>query len=445
MSIDIYGTNGAQRRGFENLSPDQIAIITDPGWLRSEAKNQFDLHYAHLAEDPRCIGWEVQDAEKWQKEQLPPKRFPIVPMHHFKDLPEIAFWDDAGMLPKHPDGCVLMMYGVPGSHKSNAMLALLFDAVLRGGARAVYVAAEGQYGIGHIRVPAICKDRGIEVEELENRLDMIAEPMTLADPQQAEELIASLVEYKPDIVVVDTLTQVCAGIDSNAQAIGDLLGGTGAIGRIKSQLKCLVAIIAHESHKNTARNKVSDVVGHFSQKANTDVQLHVTFEHEIRVVEVEVTRSKDGPEGARVRFSVPPPELPPVLKPIVKEASPDVAEAEKPEAEKPEDPQDRIDMLGSIMMLKKIESWETGLTDHQLADLLHPEPVGLVAEAQRAEWEIAHQREVKRLNNAHGKEAYMHLCHKRFPAGKTRAEWRWFYDDAMSSILAKIAEPKRKV
>jgi hypothetical protein len=66
----------------------------------------------------------------------------------YEQLSELEFWDDDKTLPRCPDGCIAIVYGEFGTHKTNTILAMLFDAMLVADARVCYAAGEGAHGVG---------------------------------------------------------------------------------------------------------------------------------------------------------------------------------------------------------------------------------------------------------------------------------------------------------
>ena len=83
----------------------------------------------------------------------------------YEALPELRFWDEDNTLPRCPDGCIAIMYGEFGSHKTNTVLAMVLDAVLEESARVCYAAGEGAHGVGKHRIPAHCRARGITTRD----------------------------------------------------------------------------------------------------------------------------------------------------------------------------------------------------------------------------------------------------------------------------------------
>jgi hypothetical protein len=82
----------------------------------------------------------------------------------YLELPDREYWDDNGehgFLIKMPGGSIMLVTGRWGSHKTNIVSKMVLDAVLDKGARALYIACEGQYLYGRERMPAFCEARGV--------------------------------------------------------------------------------------------------------------------------------------------------------------------------------------------------------------------------------------------------------------------------------------------
>src|SRR5207244_559657 len=93
---------------------------------------------------------------------LPPKRRYRVYFDEYLNLPDSVYWDSGDLLPRKPGGTVCLIGGLRGSHKTNVTVSLTMDAVMLKQAKAVYVACEGQYGLGKMRVPAHCREWAID-------------------------------------------------------------------------------------------------------------------------------------------------------------------------------------------------------------------------------------------------------------------------------------------
>ena len=90
----------------------------------------------------------------------------------YLDLPDRQYWDDNGehgFLINLPGGSIMLLTGRWGSHKTNVISKMVLDAVLDKGARALYIACEGQYLYGRERMPEFCRSRGISVRDLRGR------------------------------------------------------------------------------------------------------------------------------------------------------------------------------------------------------------------------------------------------------------------------------------
>ena len=158
-------------------------------------------------------------------EEAPTKKSRFVGRKPSEDAkqPPMAFFDDhraQRAMPQVPDGAALIVTGKRSSHKTGTVLKECMDAVQRKGARVLYLAYEGAYGIRTARLPAICKQRGLEIEDLDNRWVTLGTGPNLLSPSDLDELIEVYRDFKPDIVVLDTMTRAVAGADINAPAVG---------------------------------------------------------------------------------------------------------------------------------------------------------------------------------------------------------------------------------
>ncbi len=135
----------------------------------------------------------------------------------YEQLPELDFWDDDKTLPRCPDGCIAIVYGEFGSHKTNTVLAMALDAVLDGGARVCYAAGEGAHGVGKQRIPAHCEARGISTKDLRGRFRIVQAVPLFASPEEVAAFIEAQKDFEPSIIVLDTLATAIAG---EARAMG---------------------------------------------------------------------------------------------------------------------------------------------------------------------------------------------------------------------------------
>src|SRR6185437_12794624 len=182
------------------------------GWSRPQPTPEEKYGPAEQYREKPATDQSAQGTEETAKQ---PSRFRNYAFKKYRTIPEKEFWDAAKTLPKMPGGAVAIIYGEFGSHKTNTVLTVVLDAVLERGARAIYAAGEGAYGLGKDRIPAHCKARGIEVEALDDRLHGVDEVPLFASPEQVNEFIAEQKAFKPNIVVLDTFSKAIAGEDEN--------------------------------------------------------------------------------------------------------------------------------------------------------------------------------------------------------------------------------------
>ncbi len=190
-----------------------------------------------------------------------------------------------------PKGGISLIYGQPGSHKTNLALTLLFD-IMENGARIIYAAGEGSRGVGGDRVPAHARARGIDVQDMEALAIVQAVPLLQAGSDVAE-FVDAIRGFKPSVVVLDTLATATAGLDENSSQFSSLLTDNGPVGFIKNALGCTVIIVAHEG-KVAGRG----IRGHSGLLGNVDAAINVTCEG--AMVEARVTKMRDGKDDFSV-------------------------------------------------------------------------------------------------------------------------------------------------
>jgi hypothetical protein len=213
-----------------------------------------------------------------------------------EDMTPTVFWDEHGMLPRSPDGAVAILYGDWGTHKTNTVLTLLFDAVDKG-ARAVYAAGEGFRNVCAVRVPAHCKARGINATSLHNRLALIDRVPLLTDPEEVKAFIDVIRVINPHIIVLDTLATATAGLDENGSTMSSLLTGNGAVGQLRREFAALVILIGHEG-----KTGGKGVRGHSGLMGNADAALRLSSKGEM--IDIAVVKMRDGPDGHHAHFNI---------------------------------------------------------------------------------------------------------------------------------------------
>ncbi len=223
----------------------------------------------------------------------------------YEQLPDLKFWDDDQTLPRSPDGCVTIVYGEFGAHKTNTVLAMVFDAVLTGSARVCYAAGEGAHGVGKQRIPAHCRARGITTRDLRERMRIVPAVPMFPSPEEVDAFIDAQQGFDPDIIILDTLATAIAGEDENSSKAASYLTANGAAGRIRDAFKALVILLAHQGKDAGKR-----VRGHSGFMGNADVVLHVEANKGAGTVKVTVVKMRDGRDGfstySKFRRQAPP-------------------------------------------------------------------------------------------------------------------------------------------
>jgi hypothetical protein len=229
----------------------------------------------------------------------------------YETLPEPEFWDTDKTLPRFPDGCVAILYGEWGSHKTNVALTMVLDAVLGRGARACYAAGEGAYGVGKSRIPAHCTARGIATKDLRGKFGIVPAVPLFASSDQVAAFIVAQQDFAPQIVVLDTLATALAGEDENGSKAASFLTANGPAGRIRDAFKALVILPAH-----AGKDVTKGIRGNSGLGGNVDVVLLVDANKAAGAVKVTVEKMRDGRDGFSVHFKVPPQGSPEVPVPV---------------------------------------------------------------------------------------------------------------------------------
>jgi hypothetical protein len=94
------------------------------------------------------------------------------------------------------------------------------DAAFNSGAHVLYIGAEGGHGIMTARLPVLCRQRGRSIEGLDDRWRTISVAPGLLSVADINDLIEEYREFRPDIIVLDTVTRAVPGADINSPAVG---------------------------------------------------------------------------------------------------------------------------------------------------------------------------------------------------------------------------------
>jgi hypothetical protein len=339
----------------------------------------------------------------------------------YETRPEIDYWDrETKLLARVPGGHVVLICGLRGSHKTGTAISMVLDAVLGAGARALYVACEGQYFFGRARMPAYCRDRGIETRDLRERFEFWPDGINLNDPKQVAEFIRENQDFRPDIIVIDTLAQATPGIDSNTSFKGDIFGHAGPVAAFRRAWDCLVIVNCHPP-----KNNPRDILGHTSIVGNTDMVLILEYDRECGIITMTVERNKDGPEGGELYFQVDPEGLP-VPKRISADALPD-----KPLGLQPRNfDLDEAMLVRHVLAENDLIDFDAGIGNRQLAELIVPKgdlPEMIASWPDRVRDKTKHLANVQQKKVLPGKGSpYDDLTGRGAPFGKTKPERRWW-------------------
>jgi hypothetical protein len=339
----------------------------------------------------------------------------------YEALPELDFWDADKTLPRSPDGCIAIVYGEFGAHKTNTVLVMVLDAVLNEGARACYAAGEGAHGVGKQRIPAHCKARGIMTKDLRERLRVVPAVPLFASTEEVTAFIKAQQDFNPNIVVIDTLATAIAGEDENSSKAASFLTANGPAGRIRDAFKALVILPAHQG-KDVAKR----VRGHSGFMGNADVVLHVEVNKTTGGIKVTVEKMRDGRDGFSIFFKVPPAGSArvPVPEKITEQ---EYLALMGTTVARPDDAQLTFNQRRDTLVEHRAVTFEIGLSETKFAELLTgPRPRHHEVDAL-AHWKTEVERERKALQNAHRKKSYKGvLCDQQLPTGSDKKEWRWF-------------------
>jgi hypothetical protein len=339
----------------------------------------------------------------------------------YEQLPELEFWDDDKTLPHSPDGCIAIVYGEFGSHKTNTVLAMVLDAVLEADARVCYAAGEGAHGVGKQRIPAHCEARGITTKDLRGRFRIVPAVPVFASLEEVAAFIEAQKDLQPNIVVLDTLATVIAGEDENSSKAAAFLTANGPAGRIRDAFNALVILPAHQGKDAGKR-----VRGHSGFMGNADVVLHVEANKQTGGIKITVEKMRDGRDGFSIFFKVPPSGSTAVPVPE-KIAEREYLTLTASPTRRPDSAQLTFDDRRDVLFEHSAVSFDTGLTETRFAELLVGQRPGDDDAQALAQWKTLVEQERKSLQNAHTKSGYKGvLSDQRFPTGGDKMEWRWF-------------------
>ena len=333
----------------------------------------------------------------------------------YEQLSELEFWDDDKTLPRCPDGCIAIVYGEFGAHKTNTILAMLFDAMFDANARVCYAAGEGAHGVGTKRIPAHCKARGITTKDLRERFPHRGGRSALSVSRGGRRLHRSAEGFPSGHRSARHVSAAIAGEDENSSKAAGYLTANGPAGRIRDAFNALVILPAHQG-----KDAGKKVRGHSGFMGNADVVLHVEANKKTGAIKVTVEKMRDGRDGFSIFFKVPPTgsTAVPVPEKITEE---EYLTLTGSTSGGPDGAQLTFNNRRDTLVDHGAVSFDSGLPETKFAELLAgPRPRDDDADAL-AKWKTSAEQERTSLKNAHGKRSYKGvLCDQQLRPEATR-------------------------
>ena len=171
-----------------------------------------------------------------------------------------------------PAQSIAVVFGPPKGGKTFSVADLTMHAAhgmdwhgqrIKNRARVAYLAGEGVNGF-RVRLKVWLEHH----DNIEEPGDFRILPSILSLPDTAFALIESLREFKPDIVVIDTLNAYFGGGDENSTQ--DMSTFCAALRYMRDELLCAVLVIHHTGHGDSGRERGSIVL-----RATADVLIQV--------------------------------------------------------------------------------------------------------------------------------------------------------------------------
>lgn len=245
--------------------------------------------------DPAVITDENGQTENASQKSVKKQRFSISSAADFS-AHKPPGWIVKGVLPK---ASLAVLYGDSGSGKSFFALdmcgAIAQGKQWRGNrvekGKVVYVCAEGAGGM-RMRMQAYAKHHGVDLRGLD--IGFVADAPNFMLAQDIRDLVVSVQAYGPaSIIVVDTFAQVIPGANENA---GEDVGKALEHCRMLHKYTGALVVLVHHSGKDSSKG----ARGWSGLRAAADAEIEITRVGDDR--QAEVTKMKDGPEGAIFGF-----------------------------------------------------------------------------------------------------------------------------------------------
>jgi hypothetical protein len=209
-------------------------------------------------------------------------------------LPPLSYWDENQTLPRsNMGGSVGFLVGKYGSHKTGTAIMMALDAIEHHGARVLFIAAEDANGVAKTRLPAACKTRGMQLEEIDAHWRTETETFDLLSETDRSAMNDAYSEFGPDLIFIDVLSRVVTA-DINAPETGMRI--MQAVYALAAPFGATVVIAHHPGLGGGGRPMGSSL---FTSLA--DFCLKVT--HKDGVVSTYVDKMKNGRDAFAVHYT----------------------------------------------------------------------------------------------------------------------------------------------
>lgn len=199
------------------------------------------------------------------------------------------------------DGCLLCLYGKPGTLKSLAAQSLAF--CLASGrdwyghhvtpSTVLYVAAEGSAGLGK-RINAWCEDIGATTSDLD-QLRWLPLALNLLDDELANGLVLAAKEHDAHVVIIDTVARSTPGINENDSAPFSKV--VGVADRLRAEGRTVILIHHSPKHGEGMR-------GHTTLEGAVDTAIEARREPAQPYMTLSMTKQKDFAEPDDITFKL---------------------------------------------------------------------------------------------------------------------------------------------
>jgi AAA domain len=225
----------------------------------------------------------------------------FVKASEYRDAPPIVFWDDHKMIPRSPDGTVVLIYAAYAQMKSFIAQSLLMGFVDKTeDAVCAYATGEGAHDVGKNRLPAQVAVREMDWQQVDARFFLVQGVPLLRDEGDVTRFIEFLkmLPSVPNLICIDTLQNAAVGIDEKTSEFGSLMTDNGAIGRIKRSFPGSTVIVIHHEGKDGTKGQR----GHSGTDGAVDAELKVLCDESVGVIQLYLNKLKMGGRSKRSSF-----------------------------------------------------------------------------------------------------------------------------------------------